>query len=83
MKSIRNIIDSITSEIDYLVDENPDLDVTDIKKEVDALEGLVDDLESNNTDAKDVIDAIDDVSYLDDLASDLKTPIEANAKILY
>ena len=83
MKNIRNIIDSITSEIDYLVDENPDLDVTEIKKEVDALEGLVDDLESNNTDAKDVIDAIDDVSYLDDLASDLKTPIEANAKILY
>ncbi len=83
MQTIRNIIDSLKSEVDYIKDENPDVDFGAVEKEIDNIIDKVDELESNNNDASNIIDNIDGTNYLQDLVNDLREPIETNAKILY
>lgn len=83
MHTLRNIIESLKNEVDYIKDENPDVDFGAVEKEIDNIIDKVDELESNNTDASNVIDDIDGTNYLQDLVNDLREPIGTNAKILY
>jgi len=83
MTTIRKLIEALQSEIEYIRDDNSDVDMKDIDTQVDNIISCVDELESNNTDAANVVSSLEDSTYFADLLADLKPAIDSNAKILY
>ncbi len=83
MVTIRNIIDSLESELSSIKHDFPDADTSDAENYLTDLTGKVDTLENNNTAINNAIDEMDKSSYFSDAVSDLKDPTDENAKILY
>lgn len=83
MKNIRELIENLKTELDYLTENDPNVDIDECINIVSDIENTVDELESNNTDVKDIAEQIEEFSYLRELYDDIIKPLEANAKSLY